>query len=434
MIKRISGTEFAALAIKRAKLKRCFAYDTPYIRHICEKLNENKVEVKLFDGIDRISSIMSMCESERSSTCFFIPQKYIALMEETKRFRNRRRKVFVVICDEDSKSTIEIIKALKLPVWIPVKTSDIYSMILEAIVFSGKNNEATAVAIPKEMLSEKERIEGEKLYELGYSYNEVASRLRVLHGNGEILIVTSGNATQKVMELTQNATNVRVIELRALILWRWHFPKKTIYIMPALDKKTPDEKYIRAELEKNLSSDLIKQRTPRISYCTVIKERNHYYAEDAAMCSGCIFRIKQCEYLDELGKGKIAVAQEIFCAKRLTTVSSAMQRSNVKKCNSLAELEMYHEENPQVRAVFFTNGKKEAKEGIDVVDVGNNGRIRMGAIKLIRTKCDACGKCLINTGCPAISMSGLVVNLSLKSCMGCALCARYCNRDALCLK
>lgn len=423
-----TGIQFAALAIKRAKLNRCYVYDQPFYMHVCEALKEKSINVTTIDEIEKITSALSICESEKKSICFFIPQKYLFMVEEAKKISDRHAKVFVMICDEEGKSTLAAARALNIPLWITSKPSDIYTMIVEAAVYSQENKTAAVVAVAKDLMM----LEGPKdNHFTDFSYAKIIERARINHGEGRVTLVTSGNVTEKVLELIENVDDVRVVEARALLFWRWHFSYNTTFIMPALHTITSDEQRIRESLGRAFNRDQRKQILPKRE--ETVREREYSLKEDAGMCSGCIFRIKQSEYLDSLGKGWVAAAQEIYCRKRYEVVYSGMKRSNVVNCKTLSELELYHEEYPDVKAVFFTNCGKKADEGIATVDVGKSGCVRRGGdVRFLKTKCDACGACIKHTGCPSITVHGFIVNLSTDSCTGCGLCMKYCKRKALC--
>jgi indolepyruvate ferredoxin oxidoreductase alpha subunit len=57
--------------------------------------------------------------------------------------------------------------------------------------------------------------------------------------------------------------------------------------------------------------------------------------------------------------------------------------------------------------------------------------VRAGEIRVIAENCNACKLCIIQTGCPAISLGDGTVVIDPEVCYGCDLCGAVCNRDAI---
>jgi indolepyruvate ferredoxin oxidoreductase, alpha subunit len=56
---------------------------------------------------------------------------------------------------------------------------------------------------------------------------------------------------------------------------------------------------------------------------------------------------------------------------------------------------------------------------------------RAGEVRVIVENCNACKLCIIQTGCPAISLGDGTVIIDPELCYGCDLCGAVCNRDAI---
>ncbi len=56
---------------------------------------------------------------------------------------------------------------------------------------------------------------------------------------------------------------------------------------------------------------------------------------------------------------------------------------------------------------------------------------RAGEVRVIAENCNACKLCIIQTGCPAISLGDGTVVIDPEVCYGCDLCGAVCNRDAI---
>lgn len=56
---------------------------------------------------------------------------------------------------------------------------------------------------------------------------------------------------------------------------------------------------------------------------------------------------------------------------------------------------------------------------------------RAGEVRVITENCNACKLCIIQTGCPAISLGDGTVIIDPEVCYGCNLCGAVCNRDAI---
>jgi indolepyruvate ferredoxin oxidoreductase alpha subunit len=56
---------------------------------------------------------------------------------------------------------------------------------------------------------------------------------------------------------------------------------------------------------------------------------------------------------------------------------------------------------------------------------------RAGQVRVITENCNACKLCIIQTGCPAISLGDGTVLIDPDVCYGCDLCGAVCNRDAI---
>ncbi len=56
---------------------------------------------------------------------------------------------------------------------------------------------------------------------------------------------------------------------------------------------------------------------------------------------------------------------------------------------------------------------------------------RAGEVRVIAENCNACKLCIIQTGCPAISLGDGTVMIDPEVCYGCDLCGAVCNRDAI---
>jgi indolepyruvate ferredoxin oxidoreductase, alpha subunit len=54
-----------------------------------------------------------------------------------------------------------------------------------------------------------------------------------------------------------------------------------------------------------------------------------------------------------------------------------------------------------------------------------------GEVRVIAENCNACKLCIIQTGCPAISLDDGTVLIDPDLCYGCDLCGAVCNRDAI---
>ena len=56
---------------------------------------------------------------------------------------------------------------------------------------------------------------------------------------------------------------------------------------------------------------------------------------------------------------------------------------------------------------------------------------RAGEVRVIAENCNACKLCIIQTGCPALSLGDGTVIIDPEVCYGCNLCGAVCNRDAI---
>jgi len=57
--------------------------------------------------------------------------------------------------------------------------------------------------------------------------------------------------------------------------------------------------------------------------------------------------------------------------------------------------------------------------------------LEAGQIKVVEENCNLCKLCIIQTGCPAISLGENAVVIDENLCYGCGLCAATCNQDAI---
>jgi indolepyruvate ferredoxin oxidoreductase, alpha subunit len=57
--------------------------------------------------------------------------------------------------------------------------------------------------------------------------------------------------------------------------------------------------------------------------------------------------------------------------------------------------------------------------------------VRAGQVRVVAENCNACKLCIIQTGCPAISLADGTVLIDPEVCYGCDLCGAVCNRDAI---
>ncbi len=56
---------------------------------------------------------------------------------------------------------------------------------------------------------------------------------------------------------------------------------------------------------------------------------------------------------------------------------------------------------------------------------------KAGQTEVIPEKCTLCKRCIIITGCPAISLGEESIIIDQSLCYGCGLCAAVCNFDAI---
>lgn len=54
-----------------------------------------------------------------------------------------------------------------------------------------------------------------------------------------------------------------------------------------------------------------------------------------------------------------------------------------------------------------------------------------GEVRVITENCNTCKLCIIQTGCPAITLGDGTVLIDPDLCYGCNLCGAACNRDAI---
>jgi indolepyruvate ferredoxin oxidoreductase alpha subunit len=57
--------------------------------------------------------------------------------------------------------------------------------------------------------------------------------------------------------------------------------------------------------------------------------------------------------------------------------------------------------------------------------------VRAGQVRVIAENCNACKLCIIQTGCPAISLGDGTILIDPDVCYGCDLCGAVCNRSAI---
>ena len=429
-----SGIDFAIEALGFIRTKRCFLYLTSFLNHVGEKLKESKLHVRMFNSMDQLPQILSMRGNTSFSTCIFIPQRYISFMEESKKINNRRGLIFIISCDDDSLSTMSIAKALNIPVWTAVRPSDIFIMIKEANVYSMECNTAVAVCVSRELFLFTEMLDKNRLEIIRREaeYDEIKSNLIIPHGTGAKVFLTTGNAAPLTIELLKNVKNTKVLEARALIFGRMKLPETYVEVMPKLGTIYPDERDIRKLIGRNLSFDQKMQMPPERKTTDEIREQGDNLRGDAAICGGCIFRIKICEYMDEREDENLAWAEEIYCSKKYRHVFTGITRRNAKHFDSLTELELYVEEKPGRRGIFFTNGNAKAREGIETIYLTEEGEVRIGKkVRVNKSKCNRCYKCVEKSGCPAFDIRDLIVKVSENLCTGCGLCIDYCKRNAI---
>jgi len=57
--------------------------------------------------------------------------------------------------------------------------------------------------------------------------------------------------------------------------------------------------------------------------------------------------------------------------------------------------------------------------------------LEAGEVKVVPENCNLCKLCIIQTGCPAITLDENSIVIDDDLCYGCGLCAATCNQDAI---